>query len=102
MSTSERVRDSVRNFIKNAEEFIESTKKSLQEQLSKTTPRIQHDLDKAVEEAGQALSNALNSIDKKTHHEQIELLNGYRSFLQKQVSFIDDRIKEIRKADTSS
>ena len=102
MSAAQRVRDNVRKSIRNAEEFIESTKKNLQEELSRTTPRIQHDLDRSVEEAGRAMSNALDSIGKKTHREQMELLNGYRSFLQGQVSFVDDRIKRMGKADKSS
>jgi F0F1-type ATP synthase membrane subunit b/b' len=102
MSATQRVRDNVRKSIGDAEEFIKNTKKNLQEELSKTTPRIQHDLDRSLEEAGRALSNALDSVDKKTRREQMELLNGYRSFLQRQVSFVDDKIKKIGDADKSS
>ncbi len=96
MSTIDRVRDSVTASIKSAEEFIESAKKSLQAELSKTAPQIQHDLDKSLEEAGRALSNALSLIDKKTSHEQMDLLNAYKSFLQKQIVFVDDRLRSIR------
>ena len=49
-----------------------------------------------MDEAGRALSNALSVIDKKAGHEQIELLNGYRTFLQGQVAFVDKRIKAIK------
>lgn len=96
MSATERVRKSISESIKNSEEFIESTKRSLQRELSKTTPKIEHSLDRSVEEAGQALSNTLRAIDKKASHEQKELLKGYRSFLQGQVAFLDKRIKSIK------
>lgn len=66
-------------------------------ELSKTAPNIQHDLDKSLEEAGRALSNAISSIQNKTNHEQMDLLNAYKSFLQKQIAFVDDREKAIRK-----
>src|ERR1700730_1704055 len=97
MSTTDKVRESLNASIKSAEEFIESTKKSLQTELSKTAPQLQHDLDKSLEEAGRALSNALSSIDKKTNREQVDLLNAYKSFLQKQIGFVDDRLRAIRK-----
>jgi F0F1-type ATP synthase membrane subunit b/b' len=96
MSAAERVRKSLDETIKNTQEFIESTKKSLQIELSKTTPKIEHALDRPVDDAGQALSNALAAIDKKASREQIELLNGYRDFLQGQISFVDKRIKAIK------
>lgn len=96
MSTADTVRKSINDSIKNAEDFIESTKKSLQSELSKTTPKIQHALDQSVDEAGKALSNALKATDKKASQEQIELLKSYRSFLQGQVAFVDKRIKTMK------
>ena len=96
MSTTERVRKGLSDTIKSTEEFIESTKRSLQRELSKTTPKIEHALDRPVDEAGKALSNAMSAIDKKAGHEQVELLNGYRAFLQGQVAFVDKRIKAIK------
>jgi len=96
MSATERVRKGLSDTIKNTEEFIESTKKSLQRELSRTTPKIEHALDRPVDEAGKALSNAMSAIDKKAGHERIELLNGYRAFLQGQVAFVDKRIKAIK------
>jgi F0F1-type ATP synthase membrane subunit b/b' len=97
MSATDRVRDSVTASVKSAEEFIESTKKSLQTELSKTAPQIQHELDRSLEEAGRALSNALSSIDKKTSREQTDLLTAYKSFLQKQIAFVEERLRAIRK-----
>ena len=97
MSTSQRMRNSVNASIKSTEEFIESTKKSLQKELSKRAPKIQHDLDKSFEEAGRGLSKALSSIEKKTDREQVDLLNAYKKFLKKQTAFVDDRVKKIRK-----
>ncbi|MGA1975697.1 MAG: hypothetical protein ABSG92_08680 [Conexivisphaerales archaeon] len=96
MSAADRVRKDLNDSIKSAEEFIESTKRSLQRELSKTTPKIEHALDRPVDDAGQALSNALKTIDKKTSHEQMELLKGYRSFLQGQAAFVDKRIKSMK------
>jgi len=97
MSTTDKVRDSVAASIKTAEEFIKSTKESLQMELSKTAPNLQHDLDRSLEEAGRGLSNALSSLQNKTNREQVDLLNAYKSFLQKQITFVDDRLKAIRK-----
>ena len=97
MGTSQRIRDSVNASIKSTEEFIESTKESLQKELSKRAPKIQHDLDKSFEEAGRGLSEALSSIEKKTNREQVDLLNAYKTFLKKQTAFVDDRVKKIRK-----
>jgi F0F1-type ATP synthase membrane subunit b/b' len=96
MSATERARKGLSDTIKSTEEFIETTKRSLQKELSKTTPKIEHALDRSVDEAGHALSNALMGIEKKTGHEQLELLNGYRAFLQGQVAFVDKRIKAIK------
>jgi hypothetical protein len=97
MSAADKVNKSVRDTIKSAEEFIDSTKKSLQAELAKRTPEIEHALDRSLDEAGQALTNALKSVDKKTNREQLEVLNGYRTFLQGQIAFVDDRIKAIKK-----
>ncbi|MHB2035716.1 MAG: hypothetical protein ACYCPW_03120 [Nitrososphaerales archaeon] len=97
MSTAQRMRNSVNASFKSTEEFIESTKESLQKELSKKAPKIQHDLDKSFEEAGRGLSKALNSIEKKTDREQVDLLNAYKTFLKKQTAFVDDRVKKIRK-----
>jgi hypothetical protein len=96
MSAAQKVRKGLSETIKSTEEFIESTKRSLQRELSKTAPKIEHALDLPVDEAGRALSNALSAIDKKSGHEQIELLSGYRAFLQGQVALIDKRIKAIK------
>ncbi len=98
MSTADKVNKSVRDTIKSAEEFIESTKKSLQVELSKTTPKIEHSLDQSLDQAGQALTKALKSVEKKTSREQLQVLNGYRTFLQGQIAFVDDRIKAIKKS----
>ena len=98
MSAAERVNKGVRDTVKSAEEFIESTKKSLQMELSKRTPKVEHALDQSLDEAGQALSNALKSVEKKTSREQLEVLNGYKKFLQGQIAFVDDRIRAIKKA----
>jgi signal transduction protein with GAF and PtsI domain len=97
MSTADKVNKTVNDTIKSAEEFIDSTTKSLQAEFSKRAPEIEHALDRSLEQAGQALSNALTSLDKKTNSEQLELLNGYRTFLQGQIAFVDERIKAIRK-----
>jgi hypothetical protein len=96
MSTADKVRKSVNDSLKSAEDYIESTKRSLQAELSKTTPKIQHALDQSVDQAGKALSNALAATDKKASHEQIELLKSYRNFLQGQVAFVDKRIKTMQ------
>jgi hypothetical protein len=96
MSTADKLRKSVNDSIKNAEDYIESTKRSLQSELAKTTPKIQHALDQSVDEAGKALSNALQATDKKASQEQIELLKSYRNFLQGQVAYVDKRIKTIK------
>ena len=93
-------REKVRETIKSTEEFLDNAKKSLQEEFSRTAPRFEHALDRSLDEAGQALSNAMNSIDKKTSPEQLDLLNGYRSFLQRQVEFVDARMNKIRKTDS--
>jgi len=96
MSTADKVRKSVNDSIKSAEDFIDNTKRSLQSELSKTTPKIQHALDQSVDQAGKALSDALAATDKKANHEQIELLKSYRNFLQGQVAFVDKRIKTMK------
>jgi hypothetical protein len=98
MSTADRVNKSVRDTIKSAEDFIESTKKSLQAELSKKTPKIEHALDQSLDEAGAALTNALKSVEKKTSREQLDVLNGYRTFLKGQIAFVDERIKAIKKS----
>jgi F0F1-type ATP synthase membrane subunit b/b' len=95
MSASERVRKSVDQTIRSTQEFIENTKRSLQAELAKKAPKIEHDLDKSVDDAGRALSNALTAIGMKTSHEQMELLKGYRAFLQGQVAFVERRIKAL-------
>jgi gas vesicle protein len=97
MSTTDKVNKSVRDTVKSAEDFIESTKKSLQAELSKTTPKVEHALDQSLDDAGRALENALKSVEEKTSREQLGVLNGYRTFLQGQIAFVDDRIRAIKK-----
>jgi hypothetical protein len=96
MSTVDKVRKSVDDSIRSAEDLIESAKRSLQSELSRTVPNIQHALDQSVDEAGKALSDALKATDKKASREQIELLKSYRSFLQGQIAFVDNRIKDMK------
>jgi gas vesicle protein len=97
MSTTDKVNKSVRDTVKSAEDFIESTKKSLQAELSKTTPKVEHALDQSLDDAGRALENALKSVEEKTSREQLGVLNGYRTFLQGRIAFVDDRIRAIKK-----
>ncbi|MDA4137421.1 MAG: hypothetical protein OK449_10545 [Thaumarchaeota archaeon] len=101
MSTAEKVNKSVSDTIKSMEEFIDSTTKSLQAEFSKRAPEIEHALDRSLEQAGQSLSDALTSLDNKTNREQLELLEGYRTFLQGQVAFVDERIEAIKKGSDS-
>jgi hypothetical protein len=96
MTTADRVRKSVNDSIKSAEDFIESTKKSVQRELSKTMPDVAHALDKSLDDAGKALSNALKATDKRTSHQQVELLKSYGSFLQGQAAFVEKRIKDLK------
>jgi len=96
MSAADRVRKSINDSVKSTEDFIESTKKSLQYELAKTTPKIQHMLDQSADEAGKALSNAVKATDKRTSKEQMQLLMSYRSFLQGQVEFVEKRIKAMK------
>lgn len=70
-------------------------KRTLQRELSSSTPRMEHDLDRSVDEAGMALSKTLREIDQRTSNEQRKLLNGYRSFLQRQVEFVERKIKAL-------
>jgi hypothetical protein len=95
MSTKDRVRKDIDDSIKGVGEFIESTKRSLQKELAKTTPKIEHALDRSMDDAGQALSSALKTIDRASSHEQLELLKGYRTFLQGQAAFVDKKIKAM-------
>ena len=97
MGATERVKKSVRDSIKSTEEFIETMKRTLQNELAKTTPDIEHALDRSLDGAGQALSIALESVETTTTREQIELLNGYRRFLQGQIEFVDNRLKAMKK-----
>jgi hypothetical protein len=96
MSAADRVNKSVEDTIKSVEEFIDSTTKSLQAEFSKRAPEIEHSLDRSLEQAGQALSNALTSLDKRTSGEQLELLAGYKTFLQGQIAFVDERIQAVK------
>ncbi|MBI2185420.1 MAG: hypothetical protein HYU39_10750 [Thaumarchaeota archaeon] len=94
------VKRRVKETLKSSKEFLVGAEKSIQEELSKTTPKLTHTLDTSIDKAGQGLSNALTSIEKKTSVEQLLLLKAYRSFLQKQVDFVNAKIKAREKAST--
>ncbi len=86
------VKKKVKETIKATKDFFAAAKKSVQVEISKEAPKLVHTLDKSIDKAGRDLSSVLNSIDKKTTTEQLQLLKAYRSFLRKQTGFVDEQI----------
>ncbi|MDG6901672.1 MAG: hypothetical protein JRM80_06890 [Nitrososphaerota archaeon] len=80
----------IRKLLKNAESTVQAG-------ITKTTPVLMKTLDKSMRKAASALTDALNTVDKKSAEDQIELLKLHRKFLEKQTAVIDDRVESLLK-----
>ncbi len=98
MMKAQRITSRVKETIKKTERFVIGAKEFTQKELSHNAPKVVHALDKSMDKAGQGLYSALATINKKTGPEQLELLKSYKTFLQKQIAFVDSQIKAREKA----
>lgn len=89
------MKDRAKETLKNVKVMLFNAEKAVHQQLEKTTPAVVNTLDSSFEKASQSLSETLGVIDRRTRREQVELLKGYRSFLQNQLQLLDSRLKAI-------
>ena len=95
--SSDEVKAKARETAKSARELLDAVEKAVNARLSKEAPKVKNALDGSFHNASKGLTDALNTIDKRTSNEQAELLKGYRSFLQKQTEIIDKRMASMKK-----
>lgn len=92
--SSQEVKLRLEETIRSVRELLVALMKAAHEQLNRT-PRIAHVLDKVFDGVTKELSETLELISKRTSREQLELLEAYRSLLQKQMEFVEARIRVL-------
>ena len=97
----EQITNKVKDTIKRTQKFVIGTKVFTQKELSSNAPKVVHALDKSIDKAGQSVSSAFTTIDKKTRPEQLALLKSYRTFLRRQADFVESQIKAREKTKSS-
>ncbi len=94
MSTEE-VKTKAKETVESVAELLKAVKKVVHSELSKEAPKVVNTLDSSFDKASKGLTDTLKTIDRRTAREQLELLRGYKSFLQKQTELIDKKIASI-------
>ncbi len=75
----------------------DSWKKSTAKVVQDTAPKVSKALDETMTKAGEVFNRTMNIVDKEARETQVDFLRFYRSFLSKQVDFIDRRLKKMKK-----
>ena len=75
----------------------DSWRKSTAKVVQNTAPKVSRALDGTMAKAGEVFRRTMNIVDKEARETQVDFLHAYRSFLSKQVEFIDRRLKKIKK-----
>ena len=83
-----------------ASKDVASASKSLYDSTSKfvqvTSPKVSAAIDDGLEKASVTFTKTMTSIDHQTKPQQVRLLKAYRSFLSKQVDFIEKRLQKLK------
>lgn len=74
----------------------DSWKKSTAKAVQETAPKVSKALDETMTKAGEIFSKTMNIVDKEARETQVDFLRFYRSFLSRQVEFIDRRLKKMK------
>ena len=98
--SADEVRAKARETAKSARELLDVVEKAVNARLSKEAPKVKNALDDSFDKASKGMTDALNTIDKRTSKEQSELLKAYKSFLQKQTEFIDKRMASMKERES--
>ena len=99
--SAEEVKLRLKETVRSVRELIIALRKVTHDQLARTAPKVAHTLDKSFDRASKGLSDTLTLISKKTSREQLELLNAYKSLLQKQTEFVEGRIRALEEKQPS-
>jgi polyhydroxyalkanoate synthesis regulator phasin len=72
--------------------WVESTSKFVQE----VSPKVSATIDEGLEKASETFKRTMTTIDTQTKPQQVKLLQGYMTFLSKQVDAIEKRLKKLK------
>ena len=87
------IRTMGKDLMSNAETWSKSTRKIVEE----NAPKVSAALDDTMNRTNDLFSKAMNIVEKQTRETQIDLLQGYKNFLARQVDLIDRRLKKMKK-----
>lgn len=74
----------------------ESWKKTAQKAVQESGPKVSKALDELIAKADEVFNRTMVTVDKQAQDTQISLLHVYRSFLERQVEMVDQRLKKSR------
>ena len=94
--SGEEVKAKAKETVKSVAELLKAVKNVAHDQLSKNAPKVVNTLDSSFDKGSRVLTDTLRTIDRETSQEQLELLNAYRSFLQKQTELIERKMTSIK------
>jgi hypothetical protein len=80
---------------KAVKELLEKAQRGVQRELTKAAPKVQKTLDTSLETGSKLFASTMKTIDVHTEKEQLELLRGYRRFLEAQVKYLDAKLKPL-------
>lgn len=91
------VRREMRTFKKDLLTGSEGWKKSAQKAVQESAPKVSKALDELITKAEEIFNKTMATVDKQAHDRQVDLLHAYRSFLDRQIELVDQRLKKIKK-----
>jgi len=100
---SEQVKTKLDETLRSSRELLKAVRDATHEQLRKNVPAVTGFLDNSFNDASKTLSEFIESVDKKSKSEQLELLRAYRSLLSEHSEVLDRRISALdREVSTKS
>jgi hypothetical protein len=91
----------VKPALKAVKELLEKAEKGVQKELTKAAPKVQKTLDASLETGSKVFASTMKTIGVHTEKEQLELLRGYRRFLEAQVKYLDSKLRSLEEKASS-
>jgi len=99
--SSEDLSEKAKQTLKSVKELLEKAEESTQKALEKAAPKLQKSVDSSMDAAAKGFSATMKAIDGATAREQLELLRGYRRFINGQGELVDSRIRVLENKEKS-
>ncbi len=98
--TRKEIRDALRSLKQEVQKMakdVQVVADSTQKFVENMAPVVSTSIDENMTRASETFKRMMNSVDKQTKPQQVQLLKNYKSFLQGQLSRVQRRLEELTK-----